>query len=87
MEDLLATSALSMQRRTARRSRWWKPRKSAVPALSLNFNAGFVIAECDGDITDRVLLAHVASAQTRVAVDHMLVLALRKLNERNIGAE
>lgn len=37
-----------------------------------------------GDVTGRVLLAHAASAQARLAVDHMLGLAPRKINERNI---
>jgi dihydrolipoamide dehydrogenase len=37
-----------------------------------------------GDVTGRVLLAHAASAQARVAVDHMLGLAPRKINDRDI---
>ena len=37
-----------------------------------------------GDVTGRVLLAHAASAQARLAVNHMLGLAPRKINERNI---
>lgn len=37
-----------------------------------------------GDVNGRVLLAHAASAQARVAVDHMLGLAPRKINARDI---